>query len=70
MRLKNYLLGSLVNSYFIDSPLPSNIGYIYGVGSLLGINLIVQIVTGIFLAAHYTPHMELAFASIEHKKVS
>jgi len=35
-------------------------------GSLSGLCLVIQIVTGILLAAHYTPHTTLAFSSVEH----
>jgi ubiquinol-cytochrome c reductase cytochrome b subunit len=57
---------SLVNSYLIDSPQPANISYMWNFGSLLGICLVIQILTGVFLAMHYTPSVELAFASVEH----
>jgi len=67
MRLlkSNSLLG-LLNSYLVDSPQPSNISYLWNLGSLLGLCLIIQILTGIFLAMHYTPNVELAFVSVEH----
>lgn len=57
---------SLVNSYLIDSPQPSSINYWYNVGSLLGMCLVIQIITGILLAMHYSSHIELAFDSVEH----
>ena len=44
----------------------SNLNYWWGFSSLAGICLIVQILTGIFLAMHYTPHVDLAFVSVEH----
>lgn len=50
----------------IDLPTPSNISYLWGFGSLLGLCLIIQIASGIFLAMHYTPHVDLAFTSVEH----
>ena len=56
----------LVNSYLIDSPTPLNINYLYGFGSLLGINLILLILTGLFLSKHYNPSISLAFLSSEH----
>ena len=56
----------LVNEYLIDSPAPSNLNYFWNFGSLLGINLIIMIVTGITLAMHYNPSTLLAFASVEH----
>jgi ubiquinol-cytochrome c reductase cytochrome b subunit len=57
---------SLINSFVIDSPLPANINYLYNTGSLLGLILIIQILTGLLLAMHYTPHTLYAFASVEH----
>lgn len=57
---------SLVNSYLIDSPQPSSINYWWNVGSLLGLCLVIQIASGIFLAMHYSSHIELAFDSVEH----
>lgn len=67
MRLlkKNPLL-SLVNSYVVDSPQPSNISYVWNFGSLLATCLGIQIVTGVLLAMHYTPNVDLAFISVEH----
>ena len=57
---------SLVNSYVIDSPQPSSINYWWNMGSLLGLCLVIQIVTGIFIAMHYSSNIELAFSSVEH----
>ena len=57
---------SIVNDHLVDYPSPSNINYLWGFGSLAGICLLVQIATGIFLAMHYTPHVDLAFLSVEH----
>jgi ubiquinol-cytochrome c reductase cytochrome b subunit len=67
MRLlkKNPVL-SIFNEFLVDSPLPSNINYLYGFGSLLGLVLVLQILTGVFLAMHYAPHIDLAFNSVEH----
>ena len=57
---------SLVNLFLIDSPLPLNISHFWSLGSLLGLNLIILIISGLSLAMHYTPNVLLAFASIEH----
>ncbi len=67
MRLlkSNSLLG-LVNSYVVDSPQPANLSYAWNFGSLLATCLGIQIVTGIILAMHYTPNVDLAFVSVEH----
>jgi len=64
--LKSQVLLRLANSYFIDSPQPSNISYFWNFGSLLGLCLILQIITGIFLAMHYCANVDLAFLSVEH----
>ena len=64
--LKANPLLSLVNSYMVDSPQPANISYMWNFGSLLALCLGVQIVTGVFLAMHYTPSVDLAFISVEH----
>lgn len=64
--LKTHSLLSIVNSYVIDSPQPTNISYLWNFGSLLASCLIIQIITGIFLAMHYSPNIETAFLSIEH----
>nr|ABF29492.1 apocytochrome b [Plasmopara viticola]ABF29495.1 apocytochrome b [Plasmopara viticola]ABF29498.1 apocytochrome b [Plasmopara viticola]ABF29501.1 apocytochrome b [Plasmopara viticola]ABF29504.1 apocytochrome b [Plasmopara viticola] len=59
-------LFTVINNHLIDYPTPINLNYFYGFGSLAGIMLVVQILTGIFLAMHYTPHIDLAFNSVEH----
>ncbi|UWI83022.1 cytochrome b [Wolbachia endosymbiont of Howardula sp.] len=45
---------------------PKNLNYAWNFGSLAGISLILQLTTGIFLAMHYTPHIDHAFNSVEH----
>lgn len=50
----------------VDSPQPANISYMWNFGSLLGACLGIQIVTGVTLAMHYTPSVDLAFISVEH----
>ena len=62
---KDYL-ASFVSSHLVDYPAPINLSYAWSFGSLAGICLVVQIVTGIFLTMHYTPHIDLAFSSVEH----
>lgn len=56
----------IVNSYLIDSPSPSNISYLWNYGSLLALCLVIQIITGVTLAMHYSPNVDLAFNSVEH----
>lgn len=62
---KNSVL-SVLNNHLIDYPTPINQNYFFGFGSLAGLMLVIQILTGIFLAMHYTPHVDLAFSSVEH----
>lgn len=50
----------------VDLPAPSNLSYMWGFGSLLGLCLIIQLASGIFLAMHYTANIDLAFISVEH----
>jgi len=64
--IKTHPVLSIANSFFIDSPLPSNITYLWNFGSLLGLCLVIQIVTGVTLAMHYAPSTSLAFVSVEH----
>ena len=64
--LKTHVLLRLLNSYGVDSPQPANLSYLWNFGSLLATCLIIQILTGAFLAMHYTPNVDLAFNSVEH----
>nr|ADZ28647.1 cytochrome b [Curruca communis] len=63
---KNHPILKIVNDALIDLPTPSNISSWWNFGSLLGLCLITQIVTGLFLAMHYTADTSLAFASVAH----
>jgi len=64
--LKSNVLLRLVNSYVVDSPVPSNLNYLWNFGSLLALCLGIQIVTGVTLAMHYVPNINEAFNSVEH----
>nr|P92592.1 RecName: Full=Cytochrome b; AltName: Full=Complex III subunit 3; AltName: Full=Complex III subunit III; AltName: Full=Cytochrome b-c1 complex subunit 3; AltName: Full=Ubiquinol-cytochrome-c reductase complex cytochrome b subunit [Bubalus quarlesi]BAA11627.1 cytochrome b [Bubalus quarlesi] len=63
---KSHPLMKILNNAFIDLPAPSNISSWWNFGSLLGICLILQILTGLFLAMHYTPDTTTAFSSVAH----
>ena len=63
---KSNVLLRLVNSYVVDSPVPSNLSYLWNFGSLLALCLGIQIVTGVTLAMHYVPNINEAFNSVEH----
>ena len=64
--LKKNSIVQLINAHLIDYPTPSNISYWWNFGFLAGMCLGIQIVTGIALAMHYTPHVDLAFLSLEN----
>nr|AFQ55935.1 cytochrome b [Astrochelys yniphora] len=63
---KTHPMIKIINNSFIDLPSPSNISAWWNFGSLLGICLILQTITGIFLAMHYSPDISLAFSSVAH----
>nr|AKP55445.1 cytochrome b [Microtus arvalis] len=63
---KKHPLIKIINHSFIDLPAPSNISSWWNFGSLLGLCLIVQILTGLFLAMHYTSDTATAFSSVAH----
>jgi len=65
IRIQHPLL-NIVNNALIDLPSPSNIRTWWNFGSLLGLCLGIQIITGIFLAIHYCPNIELAFNRVNH----
>jgi ubiquinol-cytochrome c reductase cytochrome b subunit len=56
---------AFISSHIIDYPTPINLNYMWSFGSTAGLCLVIQIITGIFLAMHYTCHVELAFNSVE-----
>src|SRR5688572_3079810 len=61
-------IAGLVYSSFVVYPVPRNLNYWWTFGAILAFMLGVQIVTGIVLAMHYTPHVDLAFNSVEHMR--
>ena len=63
---KHHPLIKIINNALVDLPAPSNISRWWNFGSLLGLCLIIQIATGIFLAIHYTSDIQLAFNSVNH----
>nr|ANC85405.1 cytochrome b [Alexandromys limnophilus] len=63
---KKHPLIKMINHSFIDLPAPSNISSWWNFGSLLGLCLIIQILTGLFLAMHYTSDTATAFSSVAH----
>nr|AAR25305.1 cytochrome b [Tangara florida] len=63
---KNHQILKIINNALIDLPAPSNISTWWNFGSLLGVCLVTQIITGLLLAMHYTADTNLAFASVAH----
>lgn len=56
---------SMMQADLVDYPTPKNLNYWWNFGSLAGIVLVIMIATGVFLAMHYTPHVDHAFESVE-----
>lgn len=63
---KSHPIIKIFNAALVDLPAPSNITHIWNFGSLLGLCLIIQILTGIFLAIHYSPNVLIAFECLDH----
>nr|AAR25344.1 cytochrome b [Tangara xanthocephala] len=63
---KNHQILKIINNALIDLPAPSNISTWWNFGSLLGVCLVTQIITGLLLAMHYTADINLAFSSVAH----
>nr|YP_009446499.1 cytochrome b [Bokermannohyla alvarengai]ATY40987.1 cytochrome b [Bokermannohyla alvarengai] len=63
---KTHPIMKIINNSFIDLPAPVNLSAWWNFGSLLGVCLILQIVTGLFLAMHYSADTSLAFSSVAH----
>nr|QTT61115.1 cytochrome b [Anentome sp. YY-2021] len=63
---KTHPIMKIMNGALVDLPAPSNLSIWWNFGSLLGLCLGIQIVTGLFLAMHYTAHVDLAFSSVIH----
>jgi ubiquinol-cytochrome c reductase cytochrome b subunit len=66
LSIKQQPVAQLVNDHLVDYPTPSNLTLFWNYGFLAGMCLAVQLITGIALAMHYTPHIDLAFLSVEH----
>nr|UXB58990.1 cytochrome b [Percopsis transmontana] len=63
---KSHPLLKIANHILVDLPAPSNISAWWNFGSLLGLCLATQILTGLFLAMHYTSDIATAFSSVMH----
>nr|YP_009531289.1 cytochrome b [Idiocerus laurifoliae]AXY64101.1 cytochrome b [Idiocerus laurifoliae] len=65
MRKKNELI-KIINYSIIDLPTPMNLSYWWNFGSILGMCLMIQLISGIMLSMHYTANIEMAFNSVSH----
>ena len=63
---KSHPLVKIINNSVIDLPAPRNISIWWNFGSILGVCLVIQVLTGLFLAIHYIPHIDAAFSSVIH----
>nr|AAX61974.1 cytochrome b [Gymnothorax unicolor] len=63
---KTHPILKIANDALVDLPTPSNISAMWNFGSLLGLCLIAQVLTGLFLAMHYTSDISTAFSSVAH----
>jgi len=66
LSLKQHSLFQLINSHLIEYPTPSNLTLFWNYGFLAAMCLVTQLLSGIALAMHFTPHVDLAFLSVEH----
>nr|YP_010963573.1 cytochrome b [Leptobelus boreosinensis]WKZ08056.1 cytochrome b [Leptobelus boreosinensis] len=64
--LKSNKLLMIMSNSLIYLPTPSNLSMWWNFGSLLGMCMMMQIITGLFLSMHYTANIEMAFSSISH----
>lgn len=60
------LFKKIIANHILNYPTPVNLNYFWSFGSLAGVCLVIQMLTGIILAMHYTPHVDLAFNSIQY----
>lgn len=63
---KTHPILRIINNSLVDLPAPSNLSHFWNFGSILGVSLIIQIITGIFLAMHYSSDISTAFSCIDH----
>ena len=66
MRITHISMFSFFNQMLVSYRVPSNLNYFWNFGVLAGLALVIQLITGIALAMHYTPHIDLAFISVDH----
>jgi ubiquinol-cytochrome c reductase cytochrome b subunit len=59
-------IGKMLADHILSYPSPINLNYTWSFGSLVGLFFTLQLITGIFLAMHYTAHVDIAFDSVVH----
>nr|YP_010297280.1 cytochrome b [Lamennaisia nobilis]UML36896.1 cytochrome b [Lamennaisia sp.] len=64
--MKSNQIFKMINSMIVILPTPMNISIMWNLGSILGLCLLIQIISGLFLSFHYCPNINLAFNSIIH----
>nr|WRQ18443.1 cytochrome b [Bothrogonia sp. 1 XLX-2024a] len=62
---KNQIL-KIINNSLIDLPAPMNLSAWWNFGSILGLCLMIQVISGLLLSMHYTSNVEMAFNSVNH----
>nr|YP_010586249.1 cytochrome b [Himalopsyche malenanda]UZZ44011.1 cytochrome b [Himalopsyche malenanda] len=65
LKIDNTII-SIIYKSLVNLPTPSNISFLWNFGSLLGMCLMIQIISGLFLSMHYTPNVLMAFDSVNH----
>nr|YP_010586236.1 cytochrome b [Himalopsyche eos]UZZ43998.1 cytochrome b [Himalopsyche eos] len=65
LKIDNTIINIIYKS-LVNLPTPSNISFLWNFGSLLGMCLMIQIISGLFLSMHYTPNVMMAFDSVNH----
>ena len=66
LSIKQHSLFQLINAHLIEYPTPSNLTLFWNYGFLAAMCLVTQLLSGVALAMHFTPHVDLAFLSVEH----
>nr|YP_010230013.1 apocytochrome b [Phaeocystis globosa]QST19717.1 apocytochrome b [Phaeocystis globosa] len=66
LSIKQHSLFQLISAHLIEYPTPSNLTLFWNYGFLAAMCLVTQLLSGIALAMHFTPHVDLAFLSVEH----
>ena len=66
MRLINTILVSICSRHGLSYPTPSNLNYSWNLGSIAGIMLVWQVLSGVLLAMHFSPEVLFAYNSVEH----